>query len=168
MDNYIESKKQLNKIRAKYACKGNVLFRTSIQYIVEYGQQFFRDSKWVQEQLNEIDARHDEAERNGKHLWTGRAFEKALIECAAELAAIETYDLLVYIQREVYLGGNGISYQRVLNIIKNCLDWICDDSEDLSSAYEKITNEINIDDYELEELGFGHLFDLELKGDEFE
>ena len=84
MNNYVESKKELNRIRDEYGCKGEVIFRTSLQYIVEYGQSQFNNDKWVEEQLILVDGKHDEAEVEGKHLFIGRDFEKALIECTRE------------------------------------------------------------------------------------
>ena len=40
---YTESKKQLDAIRQKYGCKGDIIFKTAIQYIVELGQNSFKD-----------------------------------------------------------------------------------------------------------------------------
>jgi hypothetical protein len=61
MSNYAESKKKLDSIRDKYGCKGEIIFRTAIQYIVEYGQQNFLDEVWYEELINDIDDRHDTA-----------------------------------------------------------------------------------------------------------
>ena len=105
---YTESKKKLDSIRQKYGCKGEVLFRTAIQSVVEYGQYMFNDEEFIADQLRQIDDRHDIAEAQGKWLFMTRDFEKEIINCAKELANINTYDLLIYIQREVWLGGGEI------------------------------------------------------------
>jgi hypothetical protein len=43
MNNYAESKKTLNKIRSEYDCKGELLFRQAIQYVVDYGASNLQD-----------------------------------------------------------------------------------------------------------------------------
>lgn len=47
-------------------------------------------------------------ERQGKHPFLGRELVKAVVECAAKIASIETLDLIRYIQRGVWFGGPGI------------------------------------------------------------
>ena len=81
MNTYTESKKALDKIREDFCCKGDIIFRTAIQYVVEYGQQTFQDYDFVMNQMAEIDGKHDDAEANGKTLFISRNFEKAIIEC---------------------------------------------------------------------------------------
>ena len=144
-----------------------MIFRTSIQYVVEYGQRKFKNDEWVKEQLNLIDVKHDEAELEGKILWIGRDFEKALIECAAEIAAVETYNLLIYIQREVWLSNEGgIDYQRAIQLLKGCMNHI-EDSEmcDNEETYY-VFDEIGFTDEELEGFGFGYLINEEDEEDD--
>ena len=164
---YAESKKKLDAIHREYSCKGDIIFRTSIQYIVEHGQCNFRNKKWFDSCIENVDKKHDLAERDGKHLFIGRDFEKALLECAKELADIETYDLLTYIQREVWLGGGEIGepdYQRALKIIRNCLFYT--DSEygyytsDPSETLRKF-REMELTDDEIAYFGWECLFDVE-------
>ena len=165
MSNYVETKKALDKIRDKYGCKGEVLFRTSIQYVVDCGQQNFQDEAWVKEQLELTDKKHDALEREKKTPFISREFEKALIECATEIAKVNTYDLLVYIQREVWLGGDGIDYQRAVELLKKCMadieeSYHCDNKETYDALeYIGFTND------EIEEFGFGYLLNNE-EGDE--
>lgn len=159
---YAESKKKLDAIHREYSCKGDVIFRTSIQYIVEHGQCNFRNKKWFDSCIENVDKKHDLAERDGKHLFIGRDFEKALLECAKELADIETYDLLTYIQREVWLGGGEIGepdYQRALQIIRNCL-WYTADGYDSSDALKRL-REMDLTDEEIAYFGWEYLFDME-------
>ena len=164
MNNYAESKKQINDIRRRYGCKGDVIFRTAIQYIVEHGQYSFKDNERVHEWLNAIDEKHDEAERNGKRLWIGREFEKALIECAVELAVIKPYDLLIYIQKEVWLSGDGIDYQRAMEMLKDLVSLISDESCYYGEALSKLYD-AGFDDTEIEELGFADLLDVDEEDD---
>ena len=164
MNNYAKTKQQLDKIRSKYTCKGDIIFRTSIQYIVEYGQQKFNNKQYVSSMLASIDKKHDEADRSGKTLWIARDFEKVLVECEAELAEINPYNLLIYIQREVWLGGNGIDYQRAMKMLKDLVSLISDESCYYGEALSKLYD-AGFDDTEIEELGFADLLDVDEEDD---
>lgn len=144
----------LNKIRDDYACKGEIIFRSALQYVVECGYRLLQNSSWVKIQLQHIDEKHDEAEKENKILFIGRDFEKAIIECAAEISKVPTMDLLQYVQKEVWLSGEGIDYQRVVELLKSCVDWFSDDER----AVENL-NLLGFSDYEIEELGYGWLFE---------
>lgn len=168
---YAEHKKILDKIRQKYSCKGDVIFRTAIQYIVEHGQYNFRNEKWFNSCIANVDIKHDLADKDGKILWIGRDFEKALLECAKELAQIEVYDLLVYIQHEVWLGGGEIGqpdYQRAIEIIRNCLCYMDNEGgyyiSSPSVTFGKF-REMDLTDEEIEYFGWGYLFDVENEED---
>ena len=157
MNNYAETKKELDRIRREYVCKGDVLFRTSLQYIIEHGQRTFNDDGFVNNQLVLINVKHDKAEAEGKCLFISREFERTLIECAREIAKVNTYNLLVYIQKEVWLSNEGMDYQRVMELLKSCVEWFADDT-----LNEKIVENLELlgfKDYELEELGYGWLFE---------
>ena len=161
MSNYAESKRKLDAIRDKYGCKGEVIFRTAIQYIVEFGQHNFKDGVWFDEVMNDVGERHDLAEANGTILFVTRDFEKAILECAKEIAEIEPYDFLVYMQREIYLGGDGISYQCAIELLTACVESIYENhSEDSWYALEDLRG-CDFSDDELEELGYDWLLDLE-------
>lgn len=165
--NYAESKKQLDAIRNKYGCQGEIIFKTAVQYIVELGQHNFNDEVWFDELMNDIDERHNIAEANGKILFVTRDFEKAIFECAKELAQIEPYDFLIYIQREIYLGGDGISYQRAIELLTACIESIYENhSEDCYYTLEDLRDCCDFSDDELEELGYGFLLDVEEEEDE--
>lgn len=168
---YAESKKNLDKIRREYGCKGDVIFRTAIQYIVEHGQHNFRNEEWFNSCIEQVDSKHDRAEKDGKILWIGRDFEKALLECAREVAQIEAYDLLVYIQREVWLGEGEIGqpdYQRALQIIRNCLCYTSDAygayTEECIETLRKF-KEMDLTDEEIVYFGWEYLFDAENEED---
>ena len=164
---YVESKKKLDAIRQEYGCKGDVIFRTAIQYIVDHGRELFNEDDWFEFQIEGIDKRHDKAEAEGKFLFVGRNFEKAIMECAKELAKIEAYDLLVYIQREVWLGGGKVGepdYQRALQIIRNCLCLTSDCygayAEDCKTTLFKF-RQMELTDDEIAFFGWEYLFDVE-------
>lgn len=160
MNNYAETKKKVDAIRDKYGCKGEVLFRTAIQMIVEHGQDTFSDEDQMNAQFAEIDARHDKADAEHKILFMSREFEKALIECAMELAQIHPYNLLMYIQKEVWLGGDGISYQRAMELLKYYIEYIYSNND---GDYEATLDELYCRDFsseEIEELGYGFLLDV--------
>jgi hypothetical protein len=164
---YTESKKSIDKIRQGYGCKGDIIFKTAVQYIVEHGQYNFRKESWFASCIENVDNKHDLAERDGKILWISRDFEKALLECARDLAQIDAYDLMMYIQREVYLGGGEPGepdYQRALQIIRNCLCYTADCygaySLDCKETLDKF-REMSLTDEEIAHFGWEFLFDVE-------
>lgn len=164
---YVDSKKKLDKIRSKYGCKGEIIFRTAIQILIDAGKCTILDPAWYQTEMDDIDARHDKAEADGKFLFMTRDFEKSIYECAKDLCEVDTYDILTYIQREVWLGGGEIGepdYQRALQIIRNCLCY----TADRYGAYECESDvalykfrEMELTDEEIEYFGWGYLFDIE-------
>ena len=156
---YKTSKTMLNKIRDDYGCKGEVLFRTALQYVVECGYHLFQDPLWVQKQLDNIDVNHDEAQKEGKMLFIGREFEKAIVKCAAEIAKVPAMDMLQYVQKEVWLSGEGMDYQRAIELLKDCVEWFTDDT--LPERIIENLNLLGFQDYEIEELGYGWLFEEE-------
>lgn len=163
MSNYAENKKKMDTIRHEYNCKGEILFRTAIQYIVDYGRESFNDSSWFEFQMKAVDERHDETEAKGMILWITRDFEKAMLECAKELAQISAYDFLTYIQREVWLSGDGIDYQRAIKLCKNAIGWMVADTYETEYALNEI-REMGFSDDEIDELGFGWMLDSEMEG----
>ena len=162
MSNYVESKKKIEAIRSEYGCKGDMIFRTALQYIVEFGQNMFADEEWVNGQLNRVDDKHNQAESEGKILFIGREFEKAIIKCSVALADINAYDLLIYIQKEVWLSNEGgIDYQTAVKLLKSCIY----DIEERENCEDKLLlqalENIGFDDDDIEELGFGYLLKYE-------
>jgi hypothetical protein len=161
MNNYAESKKTLDKIRSEYDCKGELLFRQAIQYVVDYGASNLQDD-WNYEHIKQdINERHDNAEAEGKNLWITRSFELALLECARAIAQVDIYDLLVYIQKEVWLSHEGgIDYDRAVTLLKACMSNI----EMWNDCQCGLTlgefEDIGFDDNEITELGFGYVLDV--------
>jgi hypothetical protein len=158
--NYKESKMMLNKIRDDYACKGEVLFRAALQYVVECGYHLLENPLWVNQQLINIDANHDEAEKEGKILFIARDFEKAIVECAAEIAKVPSMDVLRYVQKEVWLSGEGIDYRSAIELLKKCMQWLDEDIALVGDTLEAFY-QIGFTDEEIELLGYGWLFEEE-------
>lgn len=151
----------LNKIRQKYTCKGDIIFRTSIMNVVDCGQQSYNNEEWCNEIIKEIDARHDKAEAEGKWLLMTRDFEKTLLECSKEIAAVNTYELLKYIQKYAFIGGEvgELDYQDAIECLKSCMSYIENDkytmADTLSAFYD-----VGLDDDQIEMLGFGYVLDI--------
>jgi signal peptidase I len=156
--NYAESKKKLDEIRREYGCKGDIIVRTAIQYVVEYGKNTLLDEKWYKQVTKGIDEKHDEAEKEGKILFCTREFEKALIDCAVALSNVPTYDLLMYIQKEVWLGGDGISYDRAIRLLQNVINYYSEEME-IADLYAELQC-MDFDDNEIVELGFEYILDV--------
>ena len=160
MKNYAETKKELDRIRNEYGCKGDMIFRPALQYVVEHGQYRFRHKRWVQKQLKRVDRKHNRAEKKGKTLWIGREFEKALIECASEIAKVDAYNMLVYVQKEVFLSNEGgIDYDRAVHLLKRCMNWVEENHSSLWETYDMF-DDLGFNDEELETLGFAYLLDV--------
>lgn len=165
--NYTDAKQKLDAIRQEYGCKGDLIFRTAIQNVVDYGKSCLLDPGWYKGTMDDIDATHNHAEANGKFLWCTREFEKAIVDCSVALCGVESYYLLTYIQREVWLGGGEVGepdYQRAMEIIRNCLCYTSDGygawHEDCSETLRKF-REMDLTDEEIAFFGWEYLFDIE-------
>lgn len=162
MKNYAETKKELDRIRREYGCSGEIIFRTSLQYIVECGQANFKDDTWVQNQLDLVNEKHNKADAENKILFIGREFEIALIECAREIAKVNAYNLLVYIQKEVWLSNEGgIAYDRAVELLKKCMNQIESDEGFENAETYNVFEDIGFTDEELDEFGFSYLISEE-------
>ena len=160
MNTYENSRKTLEKIRQEFGCKGDVIFRTAIQYVVEYGQRMFEDEDWIKSQLDRVNAKHDTAEAEGKTLWVGRELELACIECAAKIAPVNTYDLLIYIQKEMFWSNEGgLDYARAVELLKECMGLIDNDNRECGVSTTDTFDYLGFNDDEIEVLGFGYVLD---------
>lgn len=162
MNTYVESKKALDKIASKYGCKGDIIMRTAAQYIVEYGQYMFKDEDFIKDQIQQIKDKHRISEEEGKHLWVTKDFELAIFNCARELAEVNSYDLIIYMQKEIYWSNEGgLDYKRAIQLLKSSLEYLenynnCNNKEN----YEAF-QDIGLEDNEIEEFGFGYLISEE-------
>lgn len=162
MNTYVESKKTLDKIASKYGCKGDIIMRTAAQYIIEYGQYMFKDEDFIKDQIQQIEDKHRISEEEGKHLWVTKDFELAIFNCARELAEVNSYDLIIYMQKEIYWSNEGgLDYKRAIQLLKSSLEYLenynnCNNKEN----YEAF-QDIGLEDNEIEEFGFGYLISEE-------
>lgn len=157
---YTDSKNKIDAIRREYGCKGDLIFRTAIQNVVDYGKCTLLDKSWYDCTMDDIDANHDYAEEKGKILFCTREFEKAIVDCSVALCDIPARDLLIYIQREVWLGGEGVDYHTAISLLVGCVESIAENHEGCHDTLEELYS-IGFDDYEIEELGHGYLLDAE-------
>ena len=157
--NYTEAKKYIEKLRSEYCCKGDLIFRCAVQNVIEYGVVPLTQNLAVEDWLSDIDRRHDEAEANGKILWIGRDFEKAMAECTFKLAKVGSMNLMMYIQREVWHQDHcgEISYDRAIELLKDFISYGLD-YDDPSDELLNNLYDIGLDEDEIRELGFGYLF----------
>lgn len=163
---YVESKKKIDAIRQEYGCKGEVIFRTALECVIDYGKCTLLDPGWYESTIREIDDRHDKAEAEGKWLFMTRDFEKAIVNCSVDLCGVNTYHLLMYIQKEIWLGGGEVGepdYQRAMEIIRDCLSYMAGcygaytyDNEEILAKFRCV-----MEDEEIEFFGWEELFEDE-------
>lgn len=158
---YKESKMMLNKIRDDYGCKGEIIFRSALPIVVEAGQCTILDDEWYQCEIDNIHEKHNQAETEGKWLWITRDFEIAILECAKEIAKVPAMDLLQYVQKEVWLSGDGIDYQRAIKLLKYCMGQIEAEEDYNHREIHTIFADFGFYDDEIEALGFGYLLEEE-------
>lgn len=159
--NYTEAKNYIEKLRSEYNCKGDLIFRCAVQNVIEYGVVPLTQNLAMEDWLSEIDHRHDKAEADGKILWIGRDFEKAITECTFKLAKVGSMNLMMYIQREVWHQDHRgeISYDRAIRLLRDMINYMNYDDED-NVVLQKL-EDIGFDEDEIRELGFGYLFEEE-------
>ncbi len=160
-NNYSAQKKELDRIRSEYGCKGDILFRTAIQCLIEYGTNSLLEDLSYEHLKNEINKRHNDAEAEGRILWITRDFELAILECAREIAEhADIYNLLIYIQKEVWLSHEGgIDYETAVKLLKNCMSWIEEDHASLGEMLDTLEY-IGFNDDDIEALGFAYILDV--------
>lgn len=159
MQNYTESKKVLDKIAAKYSCAGNLVMKVAFQYLLEDGQKAFLNEETFAEEIKQVNDYHDEREANGKITITTRSLDIAFLNCAKELAEIPTYDLLIYIQKEMYWSlEGGLDYQKAIKLLTNLMDCIIEhNGEDETTMTYNALKDADFSNDELVQLGYGYL-----------
>lgn len=155
---YEETKKTIDKIRQKYGCKGELIFRCAITNVVDCGRTELNKKEYLESWLKSIDKRHDEAEQADRFLVIGRDFEKAIAECTCELAKVDSMDFIMYVQREIWMYDHSgeISYDRAISLLQSVVEWNLIDRE-TDFAKDDLSS-IGFDDDELIELGYEDVF----------
>lgn len=143
MSNYDQSKKEIDTIRYKYSSAGDIVFKIAICMLIHKGKSFFDNEKSYQDLV-------DSAELE---------FNELVVKCANELSKINTIDLLVYIQKEVYLSNDSVmSYQKMIQKLKDCIEWIIGDACDCDAA-KILTEGIGFSAREIVSFGYGFVFE---------
>ena len=144
MSNYIESKKRIDAIRSEYSSAGDIIFRAAIDLLIDIGKVNCYNELTYDGMLSGID----------------NELDRMVFKCTHELADINTTDLLIYVQKELYLGSEGgMNYQTMTRRLKDCVDWIAEGVE-ASDAISDLTIGIGFSVRELKELGYEYLFDV--------
>ena len=156
MNNYAESKKQLDTIRNR----DEILFRMAVSHLMDVGMRHLTDEN-IAETCAEIMKEDD------THSFMTNKYKCALVKTAGELAKIDHIHLLNYISKEVYydVGDNKISYNRACNLLGICMKWLDDDIATVSDTLEAFRF-MGFTDNEIEELGYGYLLDVEEEEEE--
>lgn len=143
MSNYDQSKKEIDTIRYQYSSAGDIVFKIAICMLIHKGKSFFDNEKSYQDLV-------DSAELE---------FNELVVKCANELSKINTIDLLVYIQKEVYLSNDSVmSYQKMIQKLKDCIEWIIGDACDCDAA-KILTEGIGFNASEIVSFGYGFVFE---------
>lgn len=143
MTNYDQSKKEIDTIRYKYSSAGDIVFKIAICMLIHKGKSFFDNEKSYQDLV-------DSAELE---------FNELVVKCANELSKINTIDLLVYIQKEVHFSNDSVmSYQKMIQKLKDCIEWIIGDACDCNAA-EILTEGIGFSAREIVSFGYGFVFE---------
>lgn len=158
MSNYTESKKAIDAIRRKYTSAWDVIFCAAIGYMIECGQETLKNTEWFDKQIKYIDEVHDKAEIENKIPLVSRDVEKATCKCARELAEFEASDILMYVQREIWLSAEfgDISYQRAISLLQSTINYALVDNE--TDSVKDELNDIGFEDEELCVLGYKDIF----------
>ena len=153
--NYTETKQKLNELRRK----DELLFRMAISHLMDVGIRHL-----TEENIEETCA--DIMKQDDSHAFMTNKYQCKLVRLAGELAKLDHIYLLNYISKEVYydVGDNAISYDRAMEIIRDCLCYIAD----CFGSYrldEEVTlgkfKNIGLHDKEIEYLGWGKLLDFD-------
>ena len=144
---YAESKKILDKIRSK----DEVMFRMAISHLMDVGIRHLTEE-------NILETCKGIFKRDDSKAFMTNDYMCDLVMMSGEIAKVPHVDLLVYIQREVEydVGDSAMTYSRAMRMLKNCLSWIAEDSVDTLEAFECI----ELEDDEIESLGYGSLLDI--------
>ena len=144
MSNYTESKKELDTIRSKYSSAGDIIFRSAIDTLIDIGKVNCCNELTYDGILSGVD----------------NELDRTVLKCAYELADINTTDLLIYVQKELYLSNDGgMSYQTMARKLSDCIEWIIGDA-DCSDAVKDLKYGVGFSENELRSLGYDYLFDV--------
>lgn len=148
VNSYEVSKHILNIIRKE----NEIIFRMAISHLMDVGIRHLTP-ECVEETCKEIN------EEDDTHSIMTNEFKCHLIWVAAQIARIDHIHLLIYISHYVQYDCNQkeINYQRMRGIAASVIYQIECEHDELSTTYEILANECEIEDNELSELGYDYL-----------
>lgn len=148
---YEETKKQIDAIRNK----NEMLFRMAISHLMDVGIRHLTEEN-IAETCAEIMKEDD------SRSFMTNEYKCDLIKMAGELAKMDHIHVLTYISREVTydVGDNAISYDRAMELLKNCMDYCVSSTYETMYALE-MAQEFGFTDEEIEQLGYGYMLDVE-------
>ena len=89
-----------------------------------------------------------------------RQYVEVSINNRAEIAKINAYDLLVYIQKEVFWSDEGgLDYARAMELLHNCINWFIDYDCCETAVMRERLEDLDFTEDELYTLGLDWLFD---------
>ena len=138
----IESKIQISSIRNKYDSAGDIIFKSAILHLFQYGVE-----KVCWEDENAIVFEHPEL-----------FYLKGVYSCAIDLLNISISDILEYIQTsDLFYTDEEISYYRLSQIAATLLSCIDIDKSDRAATYETLSEVLT--DREIKLLGGEYILD---------
>ena len=108
----------INKIKQKYDCKGELIFRSALCLLLDYGKERCGNMDWVNDNKELTKKNFREAEEQGKHLLVSERLEIAIMDCAYELAQFGNWELMEYIQTEMLIDWQTPTYKKLGEQIK--------------------------------------------------
>lgn len=148
MNTYVESKKKIEAVRNWY---GEFVFRGGISHLMDVGIRHLTKEN-VEETCKQIMKSDDTG------CFMTNEFQCEIVKAAYDLAQVPHTDLLVYIQREVVydIFDGAPSYEKTIKLLKNCIDWFVDDCCGCEEIIKRLEL-LDIDDDDINSLGYGHL-----------
>lgn len=148
---YEESSRSISRIRYR----DEMLFRMAVSHLMDVGIRHLTEEA-VRETCAGI-MKQDDTSNIMSNEYLCR-----IVRTAAELAEIDPVHLLHYISMEVdyFVGDQAISYKRAIRLLRECLNWMYEDTGCVSGTLKK-AKEIGFDRTELEKIGMGFLTDVD-------
>ena len=147
---YNESACKLHDLRRS----NDAMFRMAISHLMDVGIRHLTPEN-IESSCKAIMQEDDT-----NHFMTNE-FKCELIKMAGEIAKIDHIHLLVYISRQMYYGvdDNRIDYERAIEMVQDCIDWITSDIS-VEDARNYLISGIDFDSEELKTLGYEYLLDI--------
>ena len=138
----LETQKQIDNIRSKYDSAGDIIFKSAILHLFQYGVE-----KVCWEDENAIVFEHPEL-----------FYLKGVYSCAVDLSNISIHDILEYIQTsDLFYELGALTYPRLFRIAESLLSRIDMGNADRTDTYETLS--LFLTDREISLLGGEYILD---------